>query len=64
MIRTYHHRFQKIRHLGEDLWSKRAKMGYCSYTTYNKFLTRRRERAQMKEELHNEVKDYFGSIVQ
>jgi hypothetical protein len=51
MSRTKHHRTQKYQHCGEDLWSRRAGMGYCSYTTYNKWLTRRKERAAVKHEI-------------
>ena len=55
MSRTYHHRGQKNRHRGRDLWSRRAGMGYCAYDTYNKFLTRRIERASVKELLIKEI---------
>lgn len=45
MSRTNHHRSQKRQHCGEDLWSRRAGMGRCAYTTYNKRLTCKKERA-------------------
>ena len=44
MSRTKHHRGQKNQHLGEDLWSRRPCAGK-SYNTYNKWLTRKKERA-------------------
>ena len=48
MSRTKHHRNQKHQHNGHDLWSRRADMAGCSYNTYNKRLTIRKERNQVK----------------
>lgn len=58
MSRTKHHRNQNNQHIGEDFWSRRTGMGNCPYNTYNKRLTIRKERNQVKmiiiEDLKNE----------
>jgi len=51
MSRTKHHKEQKNQHIGEDLWSRRAGMGHAAYNAFNKWLTRRIERAMGKQEL-------------
>ena len=48
MSRTKHHRNQRDQHKGDDLWSRRPCAGAC-YSTYNKWLTRRKERAQERK---------------
>lgn len=55
MARTYHHKDQKRQHLGEDFWSKRAKMGNYSYSTYGKILTIRKERMEKKQLIIKEL---------
>ena len=50
MSRTSHHRDQKNQHVGQDLWSRRPCAGAC-YTAYNKWLTRRKERAAKEEHI-------------
>ena len=57
MSKTDHHRGQKNRWIGWDLWSRRGDMGMTMKNTYSKFLTRRRERAQDKEKLIQELKN-------
>ena len=54
MSRTKHHRCQKTRHNGHDLWSRRIG-GNLSYCAYNKWLTRRKERHDSKKELRKEI---------
>ena len=56
MSRTKHHKNQKHRHCGEDLWSKRAGMGNYPYSAYSKWLTRRKERAESKRIVFNMTK--------
>lgn len=48
MSRTRHHKGQKNRHLGRDLWSKRPLSGE-SFTTKNKKLSRKIERKQLNK---------------
>lgn len=60
MSRTKHHRSQKQQHCGEDLWSRRAGMGRCSYTTFNKRLTNRVERAAKRRDIAKEVGESNG----
>lgn len=62
MSRTKHHRGQKRRHCGEDLWSKRAGMGYRAKTTINKRITIRKERMEEKELLIDETKTLSGEV--
>jgi hypothetical protein len=50
MSRASHHRDQKNQHRGQDLWSRRPCAGAC-YTAYNKWLTRRKERAAKEEHI-------------
>ena len=50
MSRTSHHRGQKNQHAGQDLWSRRPCAGAC-YTAYNKWLTRRKERAAKEDHI-------------
>lgn len=57
MSRTKHHRGQKQRHCGHDLWSKRGGMAGAAYSAYNKFLTRRKERAAEKSEIAREMEE-------
>lgn len=58
MSRTFHHRYQKRAHAGEDLWSRRAGLGgHVIYNSYGKRLTRKLERAQAKEKLINKLKE-------
>ena len=62
LSRTNHHKSQKDQHRGDDLWSRRPCAG-MSYTTYNKQLTRKRERASKPEIIKNEIleiSDSFG----
>ena len=56
MSRTAHHKQQKHRHCGRDLWSRRAGMGYYSYCTENKKLTIRREREENRVLVREEIK--------
>lgn len=53
MSRTRHHKDQKYRHAGEDLWSKRPLSG-CCYNSYNKKRSRRIERKRAKQEIDYE----------
>ena len=61
MSRTRHHKEQKNRHNGHDLWSRRMG-GMLSYCSYNKLLTRRKERHDeqqiIKEELGEITREY------
>jgi hypothetical protein len=43
MSNTHHHRNQKNRHIGQDLWSKRPMSG-CPYEASFKAMSRRIER--------------------
>lgn len=54
MSRTHHHKAQKKQHLGHDLWSRRPCAGSC-YNAYNKWLTRRKERAAERQILAREL---------
>ena len=55
MSRTKHHRFQKHRHGGHDLWSRRGwKYHYC---TVGKRLSLMAEKAREKEQLIKEIKE-------
>lgn len=54
MSNTYRHRGQKHRHNGRDLWSRRIG-GHRAYNSYNKFLTRRTERAAKKRIIALEI---------
>ena len=56
MSRTKHHRDQKNQHLGQDLWSRRPCAGAC-YNAYNKWLTRKKERAAEHEIIEKELAD-------
>ncbi len=51
MSRTKHHRFQRNQHCGHDLWSRRP-CSQMSYTTYNKELTIKIERAREAQLLY------------
>ncbi len=56
MSRTKHHRDQKNKHIGQDLWSRRGDMGPCSpYNWFSKFLTRRKERAAKVRDIKKEM---------
>lgn len=57
MSRTNHHRNQKLQHIGEDFWSKRAGMGYYSYCTYGKKLTIRKERTAERQLIFKEIEN-------
>lgn len=50
MSRTKHHRGQKNRHNGSDLWSKRPMSGEA-ITAKNKKLSRRKERRILNKAL-------------
>jgi hypothetical protein len=52
MSNTTHHRNQKKRHNGCDLWNKRPLSGEAR-TTENKDLSRRLERSRAKQKLRN-----------
>ena len=54
MSRTRHHKEQRKQHMGDDLWSRRPCAGK-SYSTYNKRLTARKERAAEPEILRQEI---------
>lgn len=56
MSRTRHHKDQKNQHLGQDLWSRRPCAGRC-YNAYNKWLTRKKERAAKKAEIEREARE-------
>jgi len=56
MSRTSHHRDQKNQHAGQDLWSRRPCAGAC-YTAYNKWLTRRKERAAENAKIQQERRE-------
>ena len=57
MSRTYHHKEQKKRHNGHDLWSRR--IGGClAYCSYNKLLTRRKERKDVRKLIRKELEDF------
>jgi hypothetical protein len=56
MSRTSHHRDQKNQHRGHDLWSRRPCAG-ASYTAYNKWLTRRKERAAENAKIQQELRE-------
>jgi len=49
MSRTNHHRGQKHQHCGDDLWSRRPCAGRL-YSAYNKWLTRKKERAAKRSQ--------------
>ena len=53
MSRTRHHKEQRKQHMGHDLWSRRP-CGRESYTTYNKRLTRRKERAARSKDINKD----------
>jgi hypothetical protein len=53
MSRTNHHQAQKNQHCGQDLWSRRPCAG-AAYTAYNKWLTRRKERAAERAKIKQE----------
>lgn len=55
MSRTPHHRNQKNAHIGEDFWSKRARMGHYGYSTFGKRLTISKERMEERELLVKEI---------
>ncbi len=55
MSRTRHHREQKNRHNGRDLWSRRPCSGY-SYCAESKKLTRRLERVRKKSDIEEEFR--------
>jgi len=56
MSRTRHHREQRKQHMGDDLWSRRPCAGK-SYNTYNKRLTRRKERAAKMRDIRQESRE-------
>ena len=54
MSRTRHHKEQKKRHNGHDLWSRRLG-GMLAYCSYNKHLTRRKERHEERKIIEEEL---------
>lgn len=57
MSRTTHHKEQKHRHGGHDLWSRRPRAGHC-YSAYNKLICRRIERKRKRKEILRELDEY------
>jgi len=56
MSRTKHHKDQKHKHTGHDLWGKQGDPGGCTaYNAYNKQVLRRKERGILKKKLNKEV---------
>lgn len=55
MSRTKHHRHQNRQHCGEDMWSRRAGLGYYPRTAYVKQLTHSIERQENKDLIRKEL---------
>lgn len=62
MSRTFHHRGQKDRHFGRDLWSKRP-LSQHEFTAENKRLSRKIERSWFKRDDYKEVQYHLAECV-
>lgn len=57
MSRTRHHKCQKNRHLGHDLWSRRPCAGWA-YCSFSKRMTIKIERSRERQEINKEIYRY------